>query len=258
MMSENNDHALIMSEVTRLVNNPDDTLPTRIQDTQEQIVARQVIGEQVKQRTKLRSLDGSVYSAYIPGKSAIYLHDKAGQLQEYEIDIRSIPGNIMEEIGKAHNDIVLKFPMIRVKSMVPKKYPDMHPMAGQDMMETVTDPETGETITRVMEEEVETVEQDWSSPLASQLRPQLVRAQNQMVMDKFLYGALIEIRDSTGKVVWDLAKDGTDGFKSDKAAAEAAIWKMGLRWPDIKRVSDDIDKISTQNAADELTENKKK
>lgn len=257
-MSDNN-HALIMSEVNRLVNNPDDTLPTRIQDTQEQIVARQVIGEQVKQRTKLRSLDGSVYSAYLPGESVLYLYDKAtGELKARHIDIQSIPGNIMEEIGRAHNDIVLKFPMMRVKAKVPKKYPDMHPMAGQDMMETVTNPETGETITRVSEEEVETIEQDWSSPVANQLRPQLVRAQNQMVMDKFLYGAIIEIKDSNGVVVWDLSREDLKRDKAAAEAAEAAIWKMGLRWPDIKRVADDIDKLSTKNAEDELSENKKK
>lgn len=162
------EHDLIMNDVQLL--SPEDAKPTAIQDTPSQIVSRKVYGDHVKKRIK--TLDARKYSAYRIGSSTIELRED-DVWETYTLDIRSIPGDIMDKIGKEYSDTVASFPM-------------------------KLNPETG------------VHEQDFWAPQAIELRGKFVYVQNNYALDKVLYGTLIEIKDADGLLVWDAGRGITD------------------------------------------------
>jgi hypothetical protein len=161
-MSEEN--SLILNDVRIL--SPEDAQPTAFQDTPSQIVSRKVYGDQVKKRMK--TLDARKQSAWRLGQSTIRLKEE-DVWETYTIDIRSIPGGIMESIAKEYNSAVSSFPM-------------------------------------KWNEETKTYDQDFWSPDAVELRANLIPVQNRLAMDKVLYGMMTEIKDENGNVVWDAGR----------------------------------------------------
>ena len=200
---------------------PKEAMPDIAPDTEDQLLTRHVLGEQIK--AKIVSLDPTRMSFASRGRVTIYVSTGDGDNVSYELRIKSIPAYKLQEIMGQYG-------------------------ANAPQLQYRINPETGES------------EVDETNPETLAAYFHFASAQTSIRYQKILYGLDLEamgmdIKSSDGqnRIVW--SKDGT--VKNEEEAIET-LKMLGFTPIHLAQIDEAIDALSAQASGENLDMEKEK